>query len=437
MFACIRSQIVLGSCMRLLSLLSVLTGVSLLAGCKPRESAFTPPPPPEVTVAKPIVATLPQTLEFTGNTRGIESVDVRARVRGFIAEKFIRGGEKVKAGDLLFRIDPKPFEATVGQAEAEVASNEARLRLTQITLDRKNQSAAGNAVSKLELDQAVAERDAAKASYDIAQRKLDAAKLDLEYTNVRAPFDGRIDITVAGVGGSRQVADIGELVGDAGGSPLCRITNDSTIYVGFDVDEATLLRVRRQFGFSRPGEGGRPPLLVYVGFKNDNSKYPYVGKYVAGDAGISAGTGTSRVEAVFDNSSGQMLPGAFARIKSIIGMETVTLVPDAAVSNDQSGRYVLVVNGENKVERVGVDVGGVVDRMRKITNGLAPDARVVVNGIQRARPGIVVKPTESHLTAPNPDVGIDTNTPEAQADLVRMAAKAAATQPTTAPTTQP
>jgi RND family efflux transporter MFP subunit len=409
--------------MRVAGLLGVVVALTLFAGCKPREAPFTPPPPPEVTVAKPIVATLPQTLEFTGNTRGVESVDVRARVRGFIDQKFIRGGEKVKAGDLLYRIDPRPFEAAVGQAEAELASNEARLRLAQITLDRKQQSAAGNAVSKLELDQAVAERDAAKASYDLANRKLDASRLDLEYTNIRAPFDGRIDITVQSASGLTSVADIGELVGEAGSAPLCRITNDSKIYVGFDVDETTLLRMRQQFNYQRPGEEGRAPLMVYVGFNSDGDRYPYVGRYDAGDVGISTGTGTSRVEAVFDNSNGRMIPGAFARIKSVVGKETVTLVPDAAVSNDQSGRYVLVVNGENKIERVSVDIGGVVDRMRKITSGLAPDARVVVNGLQRARPGLVVKPAESTLQPPNLEIGIDLNS--------------SATQPTTSPAAQP
>lgn len=420
--------------MRLAGSFLLLSTLTFLSSCKPRESTFVPPPPPEVTVAKPIVMELPQTLEFTGNTRGVESVDIRARVRGFIDQKHIRGGEKVKAGDVLFRIDPRPFEAIVGQSEADVASSEAKLRLAQITLDRRNQSAQGNAVSKLELDEALAERDAAKAAFDLAQKRLEAAKLDLEFTNVRAPFDGRIDVSFQDGSVLRTVADVGQLVGEANATPLCRITNDSKIYVGFDVDETTLLSVRRQFNFERPGEQGRPPLLVYVGFKNDGNRYPYIGRYDAGDAGFSAGTGTSRVEAVLDNSDGEILPGAFARIKTVVGRETVTLVPDAAVSNDQSGRYVLVVNGEDKVERVPVDVSGVIDRMRKITGGLAPDARVVVNGIQRARPGIVVKPTETTLKPPQPEVGIDRDTPPSQAALLQT--QNGTTQPTTGPSTE-
>lgn len=424
--------------MRVAGLLGVLVSIVLVVGCKPREAPFTPPPPPEVTVAKPIIAELPQTLEFTGNTRGVESVDVRARVRGFIAEKYIRGGEKVKAGDLLFRIDPRPFEATVGQARAEVATNEAKLRLAQITLDRKEQSAAGNAVSKLELDQAVAERDSARAALDLTAKRLEAAQLDLDYTNVRAPFDGRIDITVdTGGVGVGTVADIGQLVGEAGGTPLCRITNDSKIYVTFDVDESTILQMRRQFNYRRPGEDGRAPLLVYVGFKNDGNRYPYVGRYDASDVGISAGTGTVRVEAIFDNSEGQMLPGAFARIKAIVGKETMTLVPDTAVSSDQIGRYVLAVNSENKVERVSVEVIDVVGGMRKVRSGLAPDVRVVVNGLQRARPGMVVKPTETQLAPPKLEIGINEDTPEAQKALATTTVSEPGTQPVSAATSQP
>lgn len=422
--------------MRVVGLIGVLVSIILLAGCKPREAPFTPPPPPEVTVARPIVSELPQTLEFTGNTRGVETVDVRARVRGFIAEKYIRGGEKVKAGDLLFRIDPRPFEATVGQAQAEVATNEAKLRLAQNTLDRKQQSAEGNAVSKLELDQAIAERDSAKATLDLAAKRLEAAKLDLDYTNVRAPFDGRIDITVdSGTSASMgTVADIGQLVGEAGGAPLCRITNDSKIYVSFDVDETTILQMRRQFNYRRPGEEGRAPLLVYVGFKNDGDRYPYVGRYDASDVGISMGTGTVRVEAIFDNSDGQMIPGAFARIKAIVGREQLTLVPDTAVSSDQVGRYVMVVNGENKVERVGVEVADVVGGMRKIRSGLPPDARVVVNGLQRARPGMAVKPTDTTLNPPKLEIGINENTPAAQKALaLQTVGPSSTTQPTTAP----
>lgn len=381
-----------------------------VVGCKPREAAFTPPPPPDVSVARPIVKTLPQTLDFTGFTRGSEQVDVRARVRGFIQSKNIEGGEKVKAGDLLFTIDPRPFEATVRQAQAEVQSREALLRLAQNTLDRKTQSAAENAVSRLELEQATADRDNAAAQLELSKAKLTSAQLDLDYTQVKAPINGRVSV---------DVPDVGELVGESTTQVLCRIVNDATIYVTFNVPEQTVLELRRQFQNERPGEGGRPLIPMYVGFANDRG-YPFEGHYARGDPGFDPATGTTTVEAVFDNAHGRMVPGAFARIRGIVGEETVTLVPDAAVGVDQQGRYVLVVNEKNTVERVKVEVGDVVDQMRKITSPLPTDSRVVINGVQRARPGMTVKPTE--VTLPEPNLQMDVGP---------------TTQPATRPTTTP
>ena len=397
---------------------SIAAAIALaVGGCKPRQAAFVPPPPPEVTVAMPIVKTLPSTLDFTGTTRGVEQVDVRAQVRGLINVKNVKGGEKVKAGDPLFTIDPTPFKTEVDQAVAEVSLNDAKLRLAQVTLDRKTQSAAGNAVSKFELDEAIADRDAAKAQVELSQAKLHTAQIQLGYTEIKAPISGRVSV---------KVPDIGQLVGPDTGM-LCQIIDDSTIYVTFNVPESTVLTLRKQFLNQRPGEGTRPTIPIFVGFDNDNGTYPFEGRYERGDPGFDPNTGTTVVEGIFDNANGRMVPGAFARIKSVTGSETVTLVPDAAVSNDQAGRYVLVVDKDNKVQRVSVEVGGVIDRMRKVTSGLAPDAHIVVNGLQRARPGIVVKPIETKLPEPKLDLGVDT----------KSAATQAAMGATTTPSTQP
>jgi membrane fusion protein, multidrug efflux system len=405
--------------MRLVWFVGLLAASGVLitsVGCKKREPQFTPPPPPAVSVAHPIVRTVPQSLSFTGNVRGSESVEVRARVRGYIQSRNISGGEKVKAGDLLFVIDPRPFEAAVSQAKADVSLNEARLRLAQITLERKQQSAAQNAVSKLELDQAVADRDAAQAQFEFSQAKLQIAELDLDYTQVRAPIDGRLSV---------RVPDVGELVGDTSAQVLCTIINDETIYVTFAVPEQTVLALRRKYTNNRPGEGGRPLIPVYIGFANDGDRYPFVGRYERGDPGFNPATGTTLVEAVFDNRNGAIVSGAFARVKAVVGEETVTLVPDAAVGVDQSGRYLLTLDEKNTVVRLPVDVGDVIDRMRSIRTPLPEGTRIVINGLQRARPGAIVNPTLVDLPEPKLDLGLD------------PAATQPATQPTTGPSTDP
>lgn len=375
-------------------LAGVLVISCVVAGCKPREPGFQPPPPAEVTVASPIQVTLPRTLEFTGFTRGVEEVEVRARVRGFIQSKSVYGGEKVKAGDLLFVIDPRPFEATVRQAQAEVASREAQYRLAQITLDRKSQSASGDAISPLELAQAQADRDAAAAQVELAKAKLTSAELDLNYTNVRAPIDGRVHL--------RNIPDVGALIGETE-RVLCTITNDSKIYVNFSVPEKTVLELRQLNEYKHPGVNNRADIPIYVGLANDTG-YPYVGKYLRGEPGFDPTTGTSTIEGVIDNSEGKLVAGAFAKIRSVVGEETVRLVPDVAVGTDQRGRYVMVVNDKDIVERVDVTVSDVVDRMRKITSDLDLNARVIINGLQRARPGMVVKVTVAQLEAPRLDL---------------------------------
>lgn len=380
-----------------LSAVAIVAAVGVLEGCRKREAVFAPPPPPDVQVAHPIVKTLPQTLDFTGFTTGIQQVDVQAQVRGYIVERSVTGGERVKANDVLFKIDPRPYQAAVDQAKAEVAENDAKVRLALIKLERTQQS--GSAVSKTELDQASADRDAAQAALDLARAKLQTAEIDLDWTNIRAPIGGRISVTVPSVGA---------MVGQQSNQTLVQIIDESTIYVTFNVPESTVLEMRKRYNYSRPGEGGRPPLPVYIGFANDGDRYPFAGSYDSGDPGFDPNTGTTVVKAIFPNPNGEISPGAFARIRSVTGEEQATLVPDAAVSSDQVGRYVLTVNEKGIVDRTPVEVGGVVDRMRRITSPLPTNAQVVVNGLQRARPGAPVKPTLITLPDPQMELGVPT-----------------------------
>lgn len=365
------------------------------SACDQKKAEFVPPPPPEVTVTSPRVREIEDTLEYTGVIRGLEEVDVRARVRGFLERKHVADGSRVKKGELLFTIDPRTFEATLSQARAEVAVRSAERDLAKVTLDRMEQAAEANAASPQELDQRRAEFSAAEAQVDLAKAAVRAAELDLEFTEVRSPIDGRIGIVDI---------DNGTLVGATEATLLARVVNDSKVYAEFDLDERTLLDLRRQHEYHRPGEGGRPLVPVRIALEGDTA-FPHEGVYTASDAEIDSGTGTIRVKAVFENSNGALIPGAFARVQPVLGTVQALLIPDVGVQADQGGKYVLIVNDKGEVERRNVTVGPVFDRMRRVLDGLGKDERVIVNGVQRARPGIKVKAVEASDPTGDADPG--------------------------------
>jgi RND family efflux transporter MFP subunit len=349
----------------------------MIAGCKRPPAAFAPPPPAEVEVATPQTRRVPITLEFTGTTRGVEEVEVRARVRGFLETKHVQDGRRVNKGDLLFTIDPRTFEAAVQQARAEQLAREADLRLAQATLDRTAQASAANAVSKIEVDRAEAQRDNAKAQVELAKARVRSAELDLEFTQIKAPISGRIGFVPV---------EVGDLVGAAEPTLLARIVNDEKIYATYDMDERTILESRKANQNRRPGEDGRPNVVVRLALANETG-FPHEGVFDRADNAVNPLTGTIRVESLFDNKEGTILPGAFVRVQPVYGEKDAMTVPDTAVLSDQRGRFVLVVAKDNKVERRSVRVGDVYERQRIILEGLEPSDRVIVNGLQRARAG--------------------------------------------------
>jgi RND family efflux transporter MFP subunit len=367
-----------------------LVAAAFLAGCKPPPNAYVPPPPPEVTVATPERRDMPDLFETTGTIRAFERVEVRARVRGFIAEKHVLGGERVKKGDLLFVIDPRPFEASVKQAQAEVASRESAVKLAEITLARVDEAVKASAVSKLELDKATADRDGTKAQLELAQAALVTAKLNLEYTRVVAPLNGRVGI---------KVPDPGQLVSET--ELLTDLSNTEQVYANYTMDEKTLRRVREQNANKRPGEDGRGDLKVLLGFP-DTEGFPFEGRFARADVGVDNSTGTIAIEAVFDNPADKILPGNFVKVAAVLGTRTAMLIPDAAIQADQAGRYVFIVNATNKVERRNVTTGSRAQKLREVLTGLEATDRVVVNGTQRCRPGSEVKPTEAPQTPAKP-----------------------------------
>jgi len=275
------------------------------AGCKPKEGVFAPPPPPDVTVASPVVATVSDTLEYTGRVRGIETVEVRARVKGFLLTRNVDGGRRVKAGELLFTIDPRPFVAAVKQAEAELETMKANLRLAEVTLDRVELVVAQRAGAKQELDKAEADKSAAEAQVQLAEAKLATAQLDLDYTQVKSPIDGRVGVITV---------DPGMLVGAIDPTLLATVINDSKVYATYEMDERTIMDLRTRYDNKRPGEDGRPNLKVRLGLVNETG-FPHEGEFSRGDNTIDPETGTVKIEAVFDNADGTILPGAFVRLQ--------------------------------------------------------------------------------------------------------------------------
>lgn len=363
-------------------IVALCVGLTPLAGCKRKTNVYAPPPPPEVTVSTPIERIVPDTIEFTGRTRGIDAVEVRARVKGFLQKKHVDGGQRVKAGDLLFTIDPREYEAIVRQAQAELESAKSTLALAELKLERVKDAFGSQAAAQFELDQATAERDQQKAAVGVSEAKLAQSKLDLEFTQVKAPVGGRLSIVTI---------DEGQLVGASEPTLLATVINDSKLYATYDMDERQLLAVRTDAQNKRPGEDGRPNLVVKMALA-DEVGFPHIGSFDKADNTVDPQTGTIRIEAVFDNPDGALLPGLFVRLQSVMGERKAMLVPDVCVQMDPNGRFVLVVNNENVVERRNVTVGPVIDHMRRIDDGLEAGARVVVNGLQRARPGTTVTP---------------------------------------------
>jgi RND family efflux transporter MFP subunit len=365
----------------------------LLAGCE-QENAYKPPPPPKVTVAKPVQKTVTDYLEFTGNTQAIYTVQLRARVEGYLEALHFQDGADVKKGDLLFTIQPEQYQAQLQQALADVQSQQAALDHAETEFKRYSRLYEQKAAAATDVDNWRFQRDSAKAALMNAQAQIDLAKLNLSYTRVTAPFNGRM---------GRRLVDPGNLVG-AGGqeTTLAEINQIDPIYVYFTISEIELLRARKLQRDAGGGDYRSRPIPAYVGLANEHG-YPHEGRIDFASITVDPSTGTLLLRAVLPNGNRVLLPGLFARIRVPVGREAnAILVPEVALGLDQIGRYVLVVNDKNVVERRSVRLGQAFDTMRVIEEGLKGDERVVVNGLQRAIPGREVSPEVQEAEAPKP-----------------------------------
>jgi RND family efflux transporter MFP subunit len=361
-----------------------------LAGCGGGAPPVASLPPPEVSVSQPIERAISDSLEFTGRVEAVESVDVRARVSGYITRVAFDAGARVKEGDLLFEIDPREYQTAVERAQGDIARLRANLTRASAEVTRTQRLKGSGAVSEREVDTATGSKGATEGELVAAQAQLEKAQLDLQFTRVTAPIAGRA---------SRAEITAGNLVvvGADGGPVLTTIVSTNPVWVYFDIDEPSLLRLREQ-EYRRTGRPVTPEnvaslqIPVQVGLANE-AGFPHTGRIDFVDNRVDPATGTIRVRAVLQNDEGLFSPGFFARVKLAVGEPKPTsLVTERAIGTDQGRKYVLVVNDKNVVEYREVQLGPLADGLRSVVSGLTPQDWVIVNGIQRARPGITVTP---------------------------------------------
>jgi membrane fusion protein, multidrug efflux system len=365
--------------------LAVLLTVGL-AGCSEKSQQQPAAAAPPVTVAQPTKRTVTDWDEFTGRFEAVEEVSIRARVGGFVTSVEFKDGDLVRAGDLLYVIDSRPFEAVAAQADGQLSDARAKAELAKRELDRGLNLVQTSAVSEQVVDQRRQALQAAHAAETIAEGALKAAQLNIEFTHVMAPITGRV---------SRHLVSIGNLVSgsDNGASTLLTtIVSMDPIYIYFDVDEATYLRNNRLWFEGKRPSSRDTPNQVQVTLSGE-TKPSHEGKMDFLDNRLDVSTGTLRSRAVIPNKDLSILPGQFGRVR-LIGSSPyeALLLPDTAIATDQSRKIVFVVKDDDTVEARAVVLGPLDDGLRVIREGLKPEDKVIVDGIQRARVGAKVTP---------------------------------------------
>ena len=373
------------------SLILVFLLVSL-AGCKP-ENKFVAPPPPEISVALPLKQSIVPFTEQTGNTQAFNTVDLVARVEGFLIKIGYQDGAFVKKGELLFQIDPTTYIAQVKQAEAQLAATQAQLVQAQAEFQRQETLLRQNVTAQNTYDIAKAKRDSLLADVENNKASLTVAQVNLGYTNVQAPFDGVV---------TRHLISVGELVGATSATKLATIVQLDPIYVYFNLSEQQVLDIRANLQEKRLSLEQLSKIPLDIGLMTEEG-YPHKGhlNYVSPE--VDPTTGTIQVRGLFDNPNRDLLPGFFVRVRVPVafGAENILAVPNRVVSEDQAGRYVLVVNKDDVVEQKRVKTGQLlVGDFRMILSGLTADDRVVLTTSGRAVPGGKVAPKPTTLQAP-------------------------------------
>ena len=364
----------------------------LLAGCGD-SNTYLEPPPPQVTVATPVIQEVTDYLEFTGTTVAFDHAEARARVAGVLESMHFTPGTYVEQGELLFIIDPRQYKAELQAAEAELASAQADMKLAQTELARAKELYRQSAGPESDVVKWQGQLGTTQADILIAEAKIESAELLVEYSQVAAPISGRV---------GREQVDLGNLVGNGEATLLTDVTRFNPMYVYFNLNERNLLRLLAVYREKIQERGGdttstylkQENMPVYMGLA-DEEGYPHEGILEFAESAVDTGTGTMELRGIFvnDGRPPALLPGLFARIQVPVDQRAdMLLVTERAVAQDQGGSYLLVVDNENKVERRSVVTSQVIDGLVVIEEGLSKDDRVIVVGVQRARPGFEVTP---------------------------------------------
>ncbi len=366
----------------------------LFTGCE-EKNQYKASPPPSVTVRKPIVKTVEDYVEFTGTTEAHERVEIRARVKGFLESVHFKEGDKVKKDQLLFKIDPRSFQAQVDQATAAVKNSEVQLNKAEETFKRMKELFKKKSTSELEYIRAKASRDKADAELSGTKALLEEAKLNLEYTVIKSPISGKI--------GKFEI-NVGNLVGDGQATLLTTVVSFSPIFAYFNMSEQDLLRFirkkQKESGTKDLSKSEKEKISVKLAL-SDEIDFSHEGHIDYADYQLDASSGTFMVRGIFPNKNHDIVPGLFVRVRLADQQyENAVMVSEDAFSADMIGRYLYVVNDKNKVEKRHLQkeaLGALINGLRIVKKGISPDDLIIVNGIQRARDGMEVDPQEENV----------------------------------------